>query len=75
MSKLERFRDPYDRRKAKWELTLNPLVTAGVLLFCVGILAIWIGLFERRFSPENRFVTSTITGMADWISSWIRSIV
>ena len=62
------------RRKTQWELILNPTVTMIVVAFCIGILLVWIGMFEHRVNPEDGVVSSGISDVYAQIINYVDSI-
>ena len=63
------------RRKAKWDIHLNPLVTLMVLAFCVGVLLVWIGLFEHEVNPGDGVLSARISEAVHDIRDYISSII
>jgi len=63
-----------DRRKVRWEIELNPIVTFCALLFIVGMLLVYVGLFEHRVNPGEGVVTEHVNGAFTGLKRWIDSI-
>jgi len=63
-----------DRRKARWEIELNPVITFCVLLFIVGVFLVWVGLFEHRVNPGEGVVTEQVNGALAELKRWIQSL-
>lgn len=62
-----------DRRKAQWEIILNPGVTFIVFLFLMGIFLVWIGIYERIYHPNDGVVTNFISSSIISFKEWIKS--
>ena len=74
MARYSRNRREKDRAKAQWELVLNPTVTMIVVAFCVGILLVWIGMFENKVNPGDGVITTEITDVCDQISDFVQEV-
>ena len=75
MSKIEKAYIEDDRRKAKWELILNPSVTMMVLAFCLGVLIIWIGMFENTVNPGDGVITVFVSNLYNQIATYVSSLI
>lgn len=72
MSKIDK---EHDRRKAQWELILNPKVTMLVLAFCLGVLLIWIGMFENKVNPGDGVVSTYASDLYKQIANYVSSLI
>lgn len=74
MGKYSKYNTEENRRKARWELTLNPSVTMLVVAFCIGVLLVWIGLFEHTVNPGDGSVTTVAGDVYTRIVSFVDSV-
>lgn len=74
MGKYSKYNTEGNRRKARWELTLNPNVTMLVVAFCIGVLLIWIGLFEHTVNPGDGTVSSVAGDVCGRIVGFVDSV-
>ena len=63
-----------DRRKVRWEIDLHPGVTFLVLLFLVGLLLVWLGLYERHYIQGEGFISYYVSSFVSYLSAWVGSI-
>ena len=64
-----------DRRKARWEIVLNPGVTFLILLFLIGLFVVWIGIYERMYLPGEGVVTNYMSNLIASLNAWLESIM
>jgi len=64
-----------ERRKARWEIVLNPGVTFLVLLFLIGLFVVWIGIYERMYLPGEGVVTNYVSNLITSFNAWLESIM
>jgi hypothetical protein len=63
-----------ERRKARWEIVLNPGVTFLILLFLIGLFVVWIGIYERIYHPGEGVVTNYVSNLIASLNAWLESI-
>lgn len=73
MAKYSKYNQENNRQKAQWELVLNPTVTMIVVAFCVGVLLVWIGMFEQKVNPGDGVITTGISDVFSQISDYVDS--
>jgi hypothetical protein len=64
-----------ERRKTRWEIRLNPVVTVLVVVFCFGMLLVWIGLFEHRVNPFDGVISTHISSFFNTVKDYINQYV
>ncbi|MBU1022932.1 hypothetical protein KKB99_01495 [bacterium] len=75
MYKIKKANIEDDRRKARWELVLSPFVTTLVVAFCLGVLLVWIGMFENRVNPGDGVVMTFVSDLYKQIASYVSSLI
>jgi hypothetical protein len=68
-------RENKERRKATWEIRLNPVVTFLIVVFCFGILLVWIGLFEHRVNPFDGVLSTHISRFFNTVKDYIDQFI